>query len=395
MAARIFARVLPFLLPLGTSSGAPRPTLLVSFMTDVASVTIADALRRHAGPWEAADASGALWRAARPLGAPPVFLWQLEVRPVDADHIDAQFTALSNGPSPAEVLFLSRHVSSAGTASLCVHPIGNPRAELPAEHGGAPGVCVPPAPRLAALYRLLCEETAAERARAPEPDAFSFEPSFEATHHGPVLTQSAAAFVEIGSDATQWARADAGAVWARTLARALGLGACAEEAPCWSALGDAARAASTVVLVLGGGHYMPAAGDVAKAGTDGRLFIGHMLASYALDFTPRTTPELRADAAAIDVGMHAAPPSWQAAVDSAVHATRAAFPGAGELCALVPKKAFSAPDRAQLADYLARTHGVCAVFSKRDVISAHRGRVGRGEAAGGASAAAPSAATGE
>lgn len=341
-----------------------RPTVLVGFTADQASVTLAQALR-DATQWEEQEVGAGLWRAAlRPPSAPAVYLWMLDTSPVEADHCDSQFAEMTGGPTPAEVLFLSRHVSAAGTASLCVHPIGNPRAELRVEHGGAAGVCVPPAPRLASLFRLLCEETAAERARTSDVadpaahGAFDYQASFEATHHGPLLEASPAAFLEIGSDASQWGRADAGAVWARALVRALGLGGRPEEASAWCALSDEERSACTVVLVLGGGHYMPAAGDVARAADDGSLYIGHMLASYALDF--------------------AAPPDgsasegWKGAVDSAVRATRAAFPGAGVLSALVPKKAFGAAPRAALADHLALEHGIRVAFTKAEVLSGHR-----------------------
>lgn len=331
---------------------AMRPTLLVSFTTDRASVTLASALMRDAGEWEEHAAGSGLWRALRPESAPAVFLWMIDASPLDSDHIDERFAAMTEGPTPSEVLFLSRHVSAARTASLCVHPIGNPRAELAAEAGGAAGVCVPPAPRLAALFRLLCEETVAERARAASPEAFDFQPSFEATHHGPLLA-SPSAFLEIGSDEVQWARADAGAVWARVLARALGLGGRAEEAKGWDALSAAERAGCTAVLVLGGGHYMPAAGDVAKGTHDGRLFIGHMLASYALSFSEEGS-------------------SWRGAVDSAVRATHAAFPGVGALSALVPKKAFGASDRTALADCLTLEHGIRVSFTKGEVLSTHR-----------------------
>jgi D-tyrosyl-tRNA(Tyr) deacylase len=326
----------------GLTAPPPRPTLLVSFKSDAASVTLAAALRRVAGRWEcvplkdgeggrasggsASDASRTgLWRATdRHAGAAAVFLWELDERPIEADHIDARFAALTSaddaarGETPAEMLFLSRHVSSAGRASLCVHPIGNPRGdarrEVRAEHGGREGVCVPPAPRLAMLYRLLVAEAAAEAEaqalagaasqaagaaapaegggsdsgdgglldRAPTaPPPFDFETSFEATHHSPLVGSTPAAFLEIGSTAVEWERADAGDVWARVLARALGLGGRDAEAPAWEELSAEERACATVLLVLGGGHYMPAACDIVRA-SDCRLFVGHMVASYSL-----------------------------------------------------------------------------------------------------------------
>jgi D-tyrosyl-tRNA(Tyr) deacylase len=367
------------------ASLAARPTLLVSFTTDIASVTLAAAMRAEGGPWERSGApTGALWRAAgRDPAASAVYLWELDEEPINADHIDQRFADATRCPHPEQVLFLSRHVSAAGTRSLCVHPIGNPRAELAAEHGGRAGACVPPAPRLAALYRLLAAELAADAAVAGAVGGEGgWQPSFEATHHGPWLEHSAAAFVEIGSDASAWANADAGSVWARALARALGLGGRRAEAPGWAELSEAERAAATVVCVLGGGHYMPAASDVVK-GSDGSLYVGHMLASYSL-------PLAKADGAAADGaaadGEDAEGESWRRAVDEAVRATRAAFPGAGHLCALVPQKAFGAEARSALASHLELGHGLRCLFKKQDVLGAHRARrAARDVAASGAS----------
>ncbi|KAJ1622173.1 hypothetical protein T492DRAFT_1064666 [Pavlovales sp. CCMP2436] len=342
------------------ATAATRPTLLVSFATDKASVTMARALLSSAGSWALADAhaeagaaraGSALWRAVRDHG-PPVYLWQLDDSPVHADHLDAEFAALDGCELPAEVLFLSRHVSIAGTASLCVHPVGNPRAELPADFGGRAGVCVPPAPRLAALYRLLCEEAKVEalaRKASGSAEPFDFEPSFEATHHGPLLEQSPCAFLEIGSDESRWGRDDAGQLWARVLSRALGLGERAAEAPSWSELSDEQRAAATVVLVLGGGHYMSAAGDLARGSRS--VYIGHMLASYSFDFRGDTDG-----------------PSWRSALDSAVAGTCAAYPGAGRIRALTAKKAFGAEKTSLLASHLELQHGIQLAASKAEML---------------------------
>lgn len=103
----------------------------------------------------------------------------------------------------------------------------------------------------------------------------------------------------------------------------------------WATLDSAARADRAIFVGLGGGHYAPKHGDLARL--DGR-YIGHMLASYALDFGEEGR--------------------WREAVTEAVRSTRAAFPGAGGgvaggVAALVDKKAFRARDRAALLEHLA------------------------------------------
>jgi hypothetical protein len=92
-----------------------------------------------------------------------------------------------------------------------------------------------------------------------------------------------------------------------------------------------------------------------------------------------------ADGAAAD-GEDAEGESWRRAVDEAVRATRAAFPGAGHLCALVPQKAFGAEARSALASHLELGHGLRCLFKKQDVLGAHRARrAARDVAASGAS----------
>lgn len=103
----------------------------------------------------------------------------------------------------------------------------------------------------------------------------------------------------------------------------------------WACLDPTARADRSVFVGLGGGHYAPRFGDVAKL--DGR-YVGHMLASYVLDFG--------------EAGR------WRETVTEAVRSTRAAYPGAGGgleggVAALVDKKAFRGADRAALLEHLA------------------------------------------
>lgn len=102
----------------------------------------------------------------------------------------------------------------------------------------------------------------------------------------------------------------------------------------WALLDPAARADRAVFIGLGGGHYAPKFGDLARL--EGR-YVGHMVASYSFDFG--------------EEGL------WRDALSEAVRSTRAAFPGArggvaGGVAALVDKKAFRAADRSALLEHL-------------------------------------------
>lgn len=117
--------------------------------------------------------------------------------------------------------------------------------------------------------------------------------------------------------------------------RILGLDGSQPSQENWVSLDSATRAQRAVYVGLGGGHYAPRCGDLARI--EGR-YLGHMLASYVLDFE--------------DGGR------WREAVTEAVRSTRAAFPGAGGgvdggVAALVDKKAFKSADRSSLLEHLA------------------------------------------
>lgn len=104
----------------------------------------------------------------------------------------------------------------------------------------------------------------------------------------------------------------------------------------WANLAPAARAEHAAFVCLGGGHYAPKPGDLARRSGS---YVGHMLASYVLDFGEGGG------------GL------WREAVTEAVRSTRAAFPGAGGgvaggVGALVDKKAFRSRDRAALLQHL-------------------------------------------
>ena len=90
------------------------------------------------------------------------------------------------------------------------------------------------------------------------------EVTMEATHHGPLI-DTPVFFVEIGSSAEEWSRADAGDVLARAVL---------------SAHPDSSR---RIIVGIGGSHYAPRPTHLAlHTGVD----IGHVVPSWALESVP-------------------------------------------------------------------------------------------------------------
>jgi len=119
------------------------------------------------------------------------------------DHLDRDVAAALGEP-PDLIVYLSKHRSESRTASLTVHPIGNPKG---ADFGGQPGTLVPAAPRWM---------TAALRQLRAEARGLPYEVTFEATHHGPYL-ETPTFYIEQGSTEKEWGDAEASAAIARTL----------------------------------------------------------------------------------------------------------------------------------------------------------------------------------
>ena len=163
------------------------------------------------------------------------------------DRLDRDLAAALGEPIEL-VVYLSKHRSESRTASLTVHPIGNPRA---ADFGGRPGTLVPAAPRwmTAALRRLRVEAR-----------GLPYEVTFEATHHGPYL-ETPTFYIEQGSTEREWTDPQASAAIARTLL-------------------DLETVDAPVAVGLGGGHYAPRHTDVAVAR---RVAFGHLLPTHALE----------------------------------------------------------------------------------------------------------------
>jgi D-aminoacyl-tRNA deacylase len=124
-------------------------------------------------------------------------------------------------------------------------------------------------------------------------------------------------FCEIGSTDAHWGRTDAAEVYASVLATVLRLDSTSSSSSssssssisthddaAWCTLTPQQRSDATVFMCIGGGHYAPRAGDLARKPG---VFVGHMLANYSFDWGEAQ--------------------GWKTAVKAAAAATRTAFPG--------------------------------------------------------------------
>ncbi len=230
-------------LPHGLAAGRVR--VLVASEADEASLNQRAALLALAH-WDKAEAFEG--RPAQRRG--DVLLVTIPDHHLHRDHLDRDLSA-AYSTAPELVVYLSKHRSESRTASLTVHPIGNPKT---ADFGGQPGTLVPAAPRWM---------TAALRKLRVEARDLPYEVTFEATHHGPYL-ETPTFYIEQGSTEKEWSDPDASAAIARTLL-------------------DLAPADVPVAVGLGGGHYVPRHSDVAVAR---RVAFGHLLPSHALEGLP-------------------------------------------------------------------------------------------------------------
>ena len=224
----------------------------------------------------------------------------------------------STGEKPTEVIFPSRHSAASGNASLTLHPIGTMQvpSEITPEYGGRPADCPPPNPRLAAWWRELNRVGA---------DFNGFDLTLETTHHGPWI-ETPSMFIEIGSTAATWGHKRAAELLAGIIFRGLGLDG-GEGLGEWDGTGQ-------VVVTLGGGHYAPRANML---GMHSHVWIGHMLATYALPFERDESGKIS--------GM------WENSIRKAIDATKKGFPG-GEIVCSMDKKAFKGWQRQAIRDLL-------------------------------------------
>jgi len=289
-------------------------SLIIISSGDIASVVQADALL-DLGGWVELDAVEEK-RAYSKLHAR---MWYLEDGALWEDDLDKRWEN-ATGEGVDEVIFPSRHSAASGKPSLTLHPIGVMQLnsdEVP-PYGGKAGDCPPPSPRLGAWWRELNRV-----ASGMDP----FELSLEVTHHGPWL-ETPCLFIEIGSTSETWGHLGAAEVLAGIIHRGLGLDG-SQGLGKWEGSGR-------VLLTIGGGHYAPRANLICSH--EG-IWLGHMLATYALPFekpeVEGMTPQGR----------------WKDSIAAAVAAMRKSFPG-GEIIASLEKKAFKGWQRQAIRDYM-------------------------------------------
>jgi D-aminoacyl-tRNA deacylase len=279
---------------------------------DIASTNQADELLKLADWKKLDDVENRVaysYRHARMWWVDDGCLWE--------DDLDKRWQE-ATGEKATEVIFPSRHSAVSGNASLTLHPIGTmqvPFDNTP-DFGGRPGDCPPPNPRLAAWWREL---------NSLELEFDDFDLSLETTHHGPWI-ETPSLFIEIGSTSDTWGHIGAAKVLAGIIYRGLGLDG-SEGLGTWNGEGQ-------VVITLGGGHYAPRANLL---GLQQNVWLGHMLATYALPF--------HKDENDIVSGM------WENSIRKAVNATKVAFPG-GEIVCSMDKKAFKGWQRQAIRDLL-------------------------------------------
>ncbi len=152
-----------------------------------------------------------------------------------------------------DIIFLSRHSSSADIKSVTVHPTGNFSS---ADLGGKPGKLSESDPeKMSAALRAMKERYA---------DNY-FSVTFEATHHGPLLNIPNF-YIEIGTSEREW-----------TQTTALDLitdGVFSEPKNFDNFVG------------IGGGHYMP---KITEYFYKNSINMGHMISKHSLE---NITPDL-------------------------------------------------------------------------------------------------------
>jgi len=293
-------------------------TLLLASSADAASLNMHEAMLRLGG-WSKPTATG--HGLLREHVTCPVHLLLIEELHVMADGIDCTHEE-AIGCTVDEVLILSRHVSATEIPALTLHAIGIP-GETPhgerGQAGGRKGSVVPPSPRFASLFRSMLS-----LARSRELDE-QFDLTLETTHHGPLLERPTL-YIEIGSTGREWGSTRAAELWAEVISDNLGLSG--NQPVKWVPGGD-------VMIGLGGGHYAPRHKAVLS---DSELWVGHILANYALPF------EEPAD--------HGPPGgAWRHSIEVSIEATRVAFPGAN-LFAHLDRKSFKAWQRNAITELL-------------------------------------------
>ncbi len=326
------------------TQGARALTLLVASRADPASVLLFNSLMKNQGfdnlkPQEEDD----ILLSHRDG---QFYLWLQNERLLNVNFINEAFEKRASLPpsSIGDIVFLSRHSAASGNPSLTVHPIGVPWLNDVTRVGGLPGRVSPPNPRIGHLYRSLIDKMKTSKLK----DEFTV--SLEATHHGPHC-DIPACFVEIGSTEAEWNRNDAGDFWSEVLLEHLIDTKSIDQTSISTS--TFLEQAQVAVVLIGGGHYCPKMGDVARLGKN--VCVGHILASYTLNSyfeeedvkggnTNLSHTDETKEKAQVEGG-------WKHVINEAIDGTMKAFPTC-RLVVLVDKKAFKSTPRNAIIDHL-------------------------------------------
>ena len=249
------------------------------------------------------------------------------------DHLDKRWED-ATGERVSEIIFPSRHVAASGQPSLTLHPIGVPHLpeNVQGPYGGHGGQAPPPSSRLAPWWKMLLQK--AQNDASVE----GFDLSLEVTHHGPTVNVPCL-FIEVGSTEATWGHLGA----AQILASIIREGLLDSPGATWN---QEMHEGELVLVTLGGGHYAPRANQLAAV--EG-VWLGHMLATYALPFEQTDDGEVRG--------------TWKQSILAALKATRRSFPG-GEIVCSMDKKAFKGWQRQAIRSLL-ENEGVPLLTTKQ------------------------------
>ena len=303
------------------SMGEVQVILIAVSGSDVASTNQSDALMRFAD-WEELDS----------VEGHPAFkrlhvrLWVLPGSILREDFLARRWKQ-ATGETVEEIIFPSRHSAASGRPSLTLHPIGVMQLDIDETppYGGKAGDAPPPSTRLASWWQELVRKSEQEELGE------EFDTSLEVTHHGPWL-EVPSLFIEVGSTSATWGHVGAAEFLADIIHRGLGLDG-GDGFGSWDSKRDAGK---PVLITLGGGHYAPRANHLAL---HPGLQLGHMLATYALPFTP---PEL-------DGGEPGG--NWKQSINAVYEATKKAYPN-GMILFSMDKKAFKGWQRQAIRNHL-------------------------------------------
>ncbi len=217
-------------------------TVIVASSSDLASRTLAEAVVS-----EGFESTGVNLFGGPVYQKGPLLLATFEDTIVAPPDLDKFF-------NPKAYVFLSRHSSESGIASLTAHTTGNFSRE--ARFGGSGRELGRSDPSLLKNY-MVALHSRRERVEG-------YEITLEATHHGPTSLGKPVLFVEIGASEKNWGDRDAAGVVAEALVESL-----------------TSKATSADVAVgLGGTHYPE---KFTKLEVEGDLAFSYIAPKYALE----------------------------------------------------------------------------------------------------------------